>query len=467
MVEERGKPKTALIALLFFVLIVRLLYLMAFHHQVFLGPSTLFEQAFVATNILEGNGLKTYQSPPPVVESEEPSQLIDPEDYIITSTALVPYIKDVTGYAFFLSFLWLIAGIKLWIFAQGAQVLFDLLASLGLYFLTKTAFGQKAALLCVFVFSILFFEARASVVPYKDIFNLYFMLINTLLAGQIFFQKGKPIVWFTVICLVTGLGFYFMPSLVLYPLFLTGILIVIKRISWKVGLSFLLMAVVMVGLVVFPHFNHVRSYQDNPQIPEPLFWYRFWLGTKVEVFYSTQEERFEDYFKEKIDSTGLTLEEICKQEFLDYVRNNPLKYVLNTGKKLLFGMFLVYANAGDCTSAKSWSQYHSTQPQASFTDYARSHPLRILGMILGTLSISLLFPLSSAAVIILIRERKGNLALFFFHIPCYFLLLHMFFHYEARYLLGTLPGYVPLVGYLMTKFRLFGRKSTQDSAGYR
>ncbi len=427
MGNKNQNPKTSLIFLLFFVLIVRLLYLAMFHHQIFLGPSTLFEQAFVATNILEGNGLKSYQIPPRVVEPEEPSRLLDPEDYILTSPVLVPYVKDVTGYAFFLAFLWLISGVKLWILAQGVQIFF--------------------------------FEARASVVPYKDIFNLYFMLIITLFASKIFFQKVKPLVWFIFICLVTGLGFYFMPSLVLYPLFLTGILIVFKRIRWKIGVSFLLITVVVVGLVIFPHLNHVRSNDDNPQIPKPLFWYRFWLGTKIELFYSTQEERFEDYFKEKIDSTGLTLEEICKQEFLDYVKNNPLKYVLNTGKKLLFGMFLVYANAGDCTYAKSWSHYRSTHPQASFKDYALTHPLRILGMILGTLSISLLFPLSLVSVFILIREKKWALALFFFHIPCYFLLLHMFFHYEARYLLGTLPGYVPLVGYLLTKFRFFRRKS--------
>ena len=458
MGKEDQNPKAPLIVLLFFVLIIRMLYLAVFHHQVFLGPSTLFEQAFVATNILDGNGLKSYQDPPRVVEPDEPSRLIDPEDYILTSPELVPYIKDVTGYALFLVVLWLVSGIKLWIFAQGVQILFELLAALGLYFLTKTAFGQKAALLCVFVFSILFFEARASVVPYKDIFNLYFMLIITLFASRIFFQKEKTAAWFLLICFFTGLGFYFMPSMVLYPVFLTAVMILLKRIHWKIGVSFLLISVVVVSLMIFPHLSHVRSHKDNPWVSKPLFWYRFWLGTKIDVFYSTQEERFEEYFKEKIETTGLTLEDICKQEFLTQVKNDPLKYVLNTGKKLFFGMFLVYANAGDCTYAKSWSHYRSTHPQASFKDYARTQPLRILGMILGTLSISLLFPLSLVSVFILIREKKRALALFFFHIPCYFLLLHMFFHYEARYLLGTLPGYLPLLGYLLTKCRLSRKK---------
>lgn len=251
-----------------------------------------------------------------------------------------------------------------------------------------------------------------------------------------------------------------MPSMILYPLLLAGVLAVIKRINWKVGVSFLLIAVVVVGLMVFPHLNHVRSHKDNPQIPKPLFWYRFWLGTKIEVFYSTQEERFEEYFKEKFETTGLPLEDICKQEFLDYVQSHPMKYVLNTGKKLLFGMFLVYANAGDCTFAKSWSYYRSIHPQASFMDYARAYPLRILGMILGTLSVSLLFPLSLVAVFILVRERNWASALFFFHIPCYFLLLHMFFHFEARYLLGTLPGYLPLVGFLLSKFPISRKKNS-------
>ncbi|MFC2167183.1 hypothetical protein ACFLQZ_04385 [Acidobacteriota bacterium] len=102
---------------------------------------------------------------------------------------------------------------------------------------------------------------------------------------------------------------------------------------------------------------------------------------------------------------------------------------------------------------KSWSTFRSNNPEAGFMDYARAYPLRILGMVLGTLSISLLFPLALTAAIILIREKKWEMALFFLHIPFYFLLLHMFFHYEARYLLGTLPGYLPLIGYLMSRLR--------------
>lgn len=110
--------------------------------------------------------------------------------------------------------------VKLWIFAQIAQIFFDVVVALGLYLLTKKYFGKKAAFLCVFVFSILFFEARASIVPYKDIFNLYIMLAITLLGSLIFFQKRKKIIWFLCICFLTGLGYYFMPSIVLYPFFL-------------------------------------------------------------------------------------------------------------------------------------------------------------------------------------------------------------------------------------------------------
>lgn len=32
----------------------------------------------------------------------------------------------------------------------------------------------------------------------------------------------------------------------------------------------------------------------------------------------------------------------------------------------------------------------------------------------------------------------------------------MFFHFEARYLLGTLPDYLPLVCYLLSRFRFLG-----------
>jgi hypothetical protein len=72
-------------------------------------------------------------------------------------------------------------------------------------------------------------------------------------------------------------------------------------------------------------------------------------------------------------------------------------------------------------------------------------------MILGTLSASVLFPLSLVGVFLLFRVRKTALALFFLQIPLYYILLHMFFHYEARYLVGTLPGYLPLVGFVLAR----------------
>jgi len=406
--------------LLFFVLVVRLIFLGLFHDQVFLGPSTLFDQSYVAINILDGQGIKTFESPPQSVNPSETSQLIDPEFYVLVSPLLIPYVKDVTGYAFFLAFLWLLSGAKLWIYAQIVQILLDVGVALGLFYLTKKYFGKKAAYFSVFVFSILFFEVRASIVPYKDIFNLYIMLGITLFGSLLFFQKRKKIIWFLCVCFLTGLGYYFMPSIVLYPFFLVVFLLILKRIPFKKAVAFFLIAAGVVGILVFPNSAYVQTQKDNPQIAKPYFWYRFWLGTKIDAFYSTQEERFQDYFKEKIAATGLAIEAICKQEFFDYVKKHPVKYALNTGKKLLFGMFLVYANAGDCTMEKSWSTFRENNPEAGFMDYAQTYPLRILGMILGTLSISLLFPLALIATIILVQKKKmGNSPVF----PAYPLLL--------------------------------------------
>jgi len=60
------------------------------------------------------------------------------------------------------------------------------------------------------------------------------------------------------------------------------------------------------------------------------------------------------------------------------------------------------------------------------------------------------------AAAILVRAKRGAEALLFLHVPLYFLLLHMFFHYEARYLLGTLPGSLPLIPRIREKKSLHG-----------
>jgi hypothetical protein len=152
-----------------------------------------------------------------------------------------------------------------------------------------------------------------------------------------------------------------------------------------------------------------------------------------------------------MQASGRTLEEICKDEFFAYLKAHPAAYAVGTARKLLYGTIMVYGNAGDASYATSWNHFKSDHPQSGFKDYAKSNPWRILGMILGTLSASLLFPLSVAAAVLLVRAGKSAAALFFLHIPLYYILLHMAFHYEARYLLGTLPGYLPLIGYLMAR----------------
>jgi 4-amino-4-deoxy-L-arabinose transferase-like glycosyltransferase len=450
------KSVKTLLLMLALVLAVRLVYLGLFHQQVFSGPSTQFEQAFVAMSLLDGQGIKTFKDPPRTVDLSDPTRLIDPERYEVRSAERLPYIKEVAGYGVFLAGLWALFGTKLWIWAQIAQIAFEVLAAWGLYGLSKKFFGPKAAGLTVLVFAVLVFEARSSVVPYKDIFLLYAMVLITIFAGRLFERPGRPWLWFVLICLTAGAGYYFMPSILLYPAFLAVALRILKRIPLRTAAAFLALAVVIVGAIVWPYQGYVRAHRNDPGVAQPLFWYRFWLGNQVRAFYSTEEERFQDYLQDRIRSSGKTLEEICKEEFLADVRARPVRYAAHTAKKLLFGTFLVYANAGDGTYPRSWSYYRAQHPEAGFMDYVRAHPGRSLGMLLGTLSASILFPLALIALFLLAREKKAAVALFFLHVPLYFILLHLAFHYEARYLLGALAGYCPLAGYVLSRL-IFSR----------
>jgi hypothetical protein len=443
-----------LIGLLVVVLVVRLGFLGLFHHQVFSGPSTQFEQALVAMNLLDGKGLTIFQELPPTLEASDPTRLIDPERYEMRSPELQPYIREVPGYALFLVGVWKLFGAKLWVYAQIVQVIFELCAAWGLYALTKKFFGQRAGLLTLLVFAFLFYEARVSVIPYKDIFLLYLMLVITFCASRIFLQEGRPWIWFVAVCFTTGVGYYFMPSIVLYPVFLTLMLWIMKRVTFGTAVTFLSIAVTVVGLMVWPYQSYVRAHRNDAGITPPLFWYNLWLGNQVSKFYSTEEERFQEYFRDRRQATGKNMEEISQEEFLAYVNAHPIPYALHTLKKLLYGTFLVYGNAGDATYPRSWSYFKTQNPQAGFSTYARTHPMRIVGMVLGTLSASILFPTALVALFLLRRAHQAALGLFFFTVPLYFLLVFMFFHYEARYLTGTLVGYLPLAGYALAKIPL-------------
>jgi hypothetical protein len=447
----RNSKHLSLVALLILVLAVRLGFLALFHHQVFSGPSTQFEQAFVAMNLADGKGFKIFRDYPPVLEASDPTRLIDPERYEVRSPDLQPYIREVPGYAFFLAAVWKIFDAKLWIYAQIMQIMFEVLAAWGLYVLSTKFFGQRAGLLTVLVFAFTLFEARVSIIPYKDIFLLYLMLVITLLASRIFLREDWPPLWFGLVCMATGLGYYFMPTIALYPLFLTLMLWLLKRIRFAMAVTFLVLACTIVGLMVWPHQSYVRAHRSDPGIAPPLFWYNLWLGNQDTKFYSTEEERFQGYFRDRMQATGQSIEDISKEEFLASVSAHPGRYAWHTVTKLLHGTFLVYGNAGDATYPRSWSYFKTQNPEASFSTYARTYPLRIMGMVLGTLSASILFPTALVSLYLLRREHKTATGLFFFTVPLYFLLVLMFFHYEARYLTGTLVGYLPLAGYALSR----------------
>ena len=449
----RNSEHHSLIGVLVLVLAVRLGFLALFHHQVFSGPSTQFEQAFVAMNLADGKGIKIFRDFPPILEASDPTRIIDPERYEVRSPELQPYIREVPGYAFFLAGVWKIFGSKLWIYAQITQIIFEVLAAWGLYTLAKKFFGHRVGLLTVLVFAFTLYEARVSIIPYKDIFLLYLMLLITLWASRIFLEEDWPPLWFSLVCIGTGIGYYFMPTIALYPIFLTLMLWLLKRIRFSMAVTFLLIAFTIVGLMVWPHQSYVRAHQNDPRITPPVFWYNLWLGNQVSRFYSTEEERFQEYFRDRMQATGKSSEDISKEEFLASVSAHPIPYALHTVKKLLHGTFLVYGNAGDATYPRSWSYFKIQNPQEGFSTYVRTYPLRIIGMGLGTLSASILFPTALVALFLLRREHKTAVGLFFLTVPLYFILVLTFFHYEARYLTGTLVGYLPLAGYTLSRIR--------------
>lgn len=447
---ETRKTKTILL-LLASVLAVRLAFLVFFHDRVFSGPSTQYEQAFVAISLLEGKGVSVYREPPAVLDPADDGRWIDPERYDIRNQERLAYIKEVPGYGYLLAGLWTLAGRKIWLAAQIFQILMELAAAWGIFLLTRRAFGRAAAAAAVLAFAFLFYEARISVIPYKDIMLLYIMVGVSIAAARIFEGRGHASVFFAVLCGLSGLGFYFMPNILLYPLFFVLVLLILKKITLGRAAAWALLAVTIVGAMIYPYEAHVRAHKDEAGVTAPLFWYRFWLGTQVRAFYSTEEERFQDFLKAKMLGSGKSLEAVCKEEFFATVKANPVGYAARTAKKLLYGTFLVYGNAGDAAYSTSFNKFKIDDPGSGFMAYAKKRPGRIAGMILGTASASILFPLALIAVILLAKARRARQAIFFFHIPLYFILLHMFFHYEARYLVGTLPGYLPLVGWLLAE----------------
>jgi len=457
--------KTTVFTLLALVFIVRLIYLGLFHDRVFSGPSTQYEQAFVAMGLLDGKGVTIFREPPAVADSADPDRFIDPERYRIDHPERISYVKEVPGYGFFLAALWKISGTKSWGIAQAFQLVMELFAAWGIFVLTRRTFGGRAAFWAVLAFAFLFYEARVSVIPYKDIILLYVMLGIAFLALRIFEGRGRAVVPFALLCALAGLGYYFMPNVLLYPLFALIALTILRKMKFRTAVVFAVLAAVIVGAVILPYQAHVLAHENEPGVQAPLFWYRFWLGSQVRSFYSTEEERFQDFLREKTASTGKSLEAVCKEEFFAAVKANPLGYAAKTAKKLLYGTFLVYGNAGDAAYSASWSRFKAENPQAGFMSYAKKHPGRVLGMILGTASASILFPLAVIAAVLLVRSRRTGLALFFLHIPLYYILLHMFFHYEARYLVGTLPGYLPLAGFVLAEAsgKLKGRRRAPNA----
>jgi hypothetical protein len=287
------------------------------------------------------------------------------------------------------------------------------------------------------------------------------MLVITLWASQIFLQEDWPPLWFGLVCIGTGVGYYFMPTIALFPVFLTPMLWLLKRIRLSMAVTFLLIAFTIVGLMVWPHQSYVRAHRNDPGITPPVFWYNLWLGNQASRFYSTEEERFQEYFRDRTQATGKSSEDISKEEFLASVSAHPIPYALHTVKKLLHGNLSRSMGTQGRHISEELSHFKTQNPRKVF----RHTPERILCESLVWASARSRRPSSFNRPCrpFPAQARAQNRVGLFFTVPVHFLLILMFFHYEARYLTGTL-GY-SLAGYALSRSGAGPRRSLPSTIG--
>lgn len=441
----RGE-RPRVLALLTLVLLVRVAYAVAFGQQSFSGPSTIYDQAFVAIGLQEGKGITTYARPPASASIDQPNTLTSPATFPGSDADRVAYTKEVPGYAGLLASLWTLAGTRSWLLPIGLQIVLDVLAGLGLYLVTRSFFGVRAACATLLVFAFMIHEARICIVPYKDIFAFYFMVAFGIVSAQLWFAERLRAGPVFAIGVLTGSAYYFMPNMVLYPFALFLALGLARRIAVLPRLVGLAASLLIAGVIVMPHRSFVSSQAHESNVAQPLFWYRLWLATKIDNFASAGEDRFPTVLALQDRNTSPTIEDVTRRMFMDTVRAKPGWYVLHTLKKLSYGTLTVYANAGDARPKASVGHYKETHPGASILAFLRDNPERGAGMLLGTAVASCLFPLAMVGLFMLRKRGLAPQALFFMHFPLYLILFHMPFHYEARYLLGVLVGYLPILG---------------------
>jgi len=459
--EERQR----VVALLMLVLFVRVLVTFAFGQQSFSGPSTIYEQAYVAIGLQDGKGLTTYAHPPVTASIDQPDTLVSPATFPGADAERVAYTKEVPGYAGLLATLWTLTGSRSWLLPIGLQVLLEVLAGLGLYLIARAFFGTRAASTTLLLFAFMAHEARVSVVPYKDIFAFYFMVAFGLVSAQLWFAERLKAGHVIAVGALTGAAYYFMPNMILYPVALFVALGLARRITLAPRLLGLAASLAIAATIVMPHRAYVHAHVDDPKVAQPLFWYRLWLATKVESFTSTGEERFPEILAMQDRNTPPTVEDVTKRMFMDTVRERPWWYAMHTLKKLSYGTLTVYANAGDARPNASLGRYKAEHPGAGVGAFLKDNPGRAAGMLVGTAIASALFPLAVIGLLVLRKRGLAAEALFFLHFPLYLVLFHMPFHYEARYLLGVLVGYLPILGAWFASARTCP-ESVVSSVGY-
>jgi hypothetical protein len=350
-----------------------------------------------------------------------------------------PFIREVTGPGLVLAGVWAIAPSERFIYGQLLQIAIDLAMVLVVYRIAMLLFARRrAALIAAALYALCPPIARQTTIADPDIWGLYFTLTTLLLYLQAWRspRRGR---WLIACGVAAGLGAYFRPNVLLLPLVFAIVLI---GLPWRKRLrdAVAALAVAAVLLVPWTIRNWVIFHRIIPT--------RVGLGTalweglgEVHNNFGAVDNDLTTYYEVNRTHPNLgfitpAYDEYLERRALHAIVREPLFYIKLVARRIALSTVALYESAWMYHGGESPVRYRKNTGKGLFS-YIVSRPLELL----ESLFEAGVFLLAMLALACTWRGyRRQHLLLIAVALSS--LLPYWLLHFEARYVLPTLPLYL-------------------------
>jgi 4-amino-4-deoxy-L-arabinose transferase-like glycosyltransferase len=403
-------------------------------------------QAEVARSILIGHWFaeNTVASELVTSKMEQAHRVVDPAEVNYAPAEAhphwQPFLNEVAGPGLVLAGVWGLTGSERLVYGKVLQIAIDLLMLLLVYRIVMLLFARRrAALIAAALYAVCPPIARQTAIFEPDIWGLYFTIaILALYLEAIRSPERRR--WLVACGLVTGLGAYFRPNVVLLPMALGLASMGWPEVQRPLRRALTITALSALVLVPWTIRNYVEVHRFIPIRGGSGMTLAAGLGETHNSFGAVDSDlgNYTQVHRERPDLIykSIPYDEYLRSRSLREIEQHPLYYAKLVGRRILLSTAALYESAWMYNGGESPFRYR-TRTGGGLLSYVVNRPFELIesGFESALMVLAML-------TVIFTRRRFRHEHLLLIAVVLTALVPYWLIHFEARYALPTLPIYL-------------------------